>query len=88
MPVSKLYSICDVQHDHTEKRNRKEDRHTRGKEEGAPSDDEHLRVLVVDLELISAVEVLVSKQGLLASCLRWQLSTAASLVDSAHNHAQ
>ena len=88
MPVSKLYSIRDVQYDHAEKCDRKQDRHAWGKEEGTPGDDEHLRILVVNLELISAVEVLVSKQGLLAGFLRWELATAASLVDSTQNHTQ
>ena len=87
MPVGKLYSVCDVQYDHAEKCDWKEDRHAWSKEEGAPSDHEHLRILVVDLELITTVEVLVSEQGLLASFLRRELPTAASLVDSTHNHA-
>ena len=88
MPVSKLYSIRDVQYDHAEKCDRKEDRHSWGKEEGAPGDDEHLRILVVDLELISAIEILVREQGLLAGFFRRELATAASLVDSTQNHAQ
>ena len=87
MPVGKLYSVRDVQYDHAEKCDRKEDRHAWGKEEGTPSDDEHLRILIVDLELIPAVEVLVSKQGLLAGFLGRELPAAAPLVDSTHNHA-
>ena len=87
MPVGQLYSVRDVQHDHTEERDWKQDGHAWGEEEGTPGDDKHLRVLVVDLEFITTVEIFIGEQGLLASFLGWKLPTAASLVDSPHNYA-
>ena len=81
MPVRKAESVGQIEHNHAEKSDWEQDGNTRCEQECYPSLDQHLRVMVVDVEVFARVEVFVALQCFLARGLRGYLPTAASLIE-------